>query len=110
MPASGSARATWALVRIDDHGLARAGVLAEQDGVPVERIAAVVDELRRGGFVAGEDGAPELTPTGRSLAERAVGARRELLIEALADETADRDPAVDDLRRRRARELIGDCP
>jgi EmrB/QacA subfamily drug resistance transporter len=102
--------ATWALVRIDEHGLARARELAEQDGVPPERIAAVVDELRRGGLVAGEDGARGLTPTGRDLAQRAVAARRELLTEALADDTADRDPAVSELLRRLARELIGERP
>jgi len=102
--------ATWALVRIDEHGIARARELAKQDGVPSERVRSVVDELRRDGLVAGEDGAPELTPTGHSLAERAVAARRELLIEALADKTADRDPAVEALLRRLARELLGERP
>ena len=102
--------ATWALVRIDEHGLARARALAEGDGVPPERIAAVVDELRRRGLVAGEDGGPALTSAGRSLAERALAARRELLTEALADASADRAPGVDDLLRRLARELTGERP
>jgi EmrB/QacA subfamily drug resistance transporter len=102
--------ATWALVRIDTHGLAGARALAEHDGVPPERIAAVLDELRRGRLIAGEDGAVELTPTGRSLAERALTARRSLLTEALADESADREPAVDDLLHRLARELTGERP
>src|SRR5262249_6867788 len=48
--------ATWALVRIDEHGLARARQLAEEDGVAPERVAAVVGELRHQGLVAGEDG------------------------------------------------------
>ena len=102
--------ATWALVRIDEHGFARARALAEHDGVPPERIAAVLDELRRRGLVAGEDGGPTLTSAGHSLAGRALAARRELLTEALADTSADRDPAVDDLLRRLARELTGDRP
>ncbi len=102
--------ATWALVRIDEHGFARARALAEHDGVLPERIAAVLDELRRRGLVAGEDGGPTLTSAGHSLAGRALAARRELLTEALADASADRDPAVDDLLRRLARELTGDRP
>jgi EmrB/QacA subfamily drug resistance transporter len=102
--------ATWALVRIDEHGFARARALAEHDGVPAERIAAAVAELRRRGLVAGEDGAPTLTSAGHSLAGRALAARRELLSEALADDSADRDPAVSELLRRLARELTGDRP
>ena len=105
-----SPAATWALVRIDEHGLARARTLAEQDGVEPGRIAAVVAELRSGGLIAGEDGASALTSDGHALAGRAVAARRELLLEALADETASRDPAVEDLLRRLARELTGEPP
>ncbi len=102
--------ATWALVRIDTHGLAGARALAEHDGVPPERIAAVLDELRRERLLAAEDGAVDLTPTGRSFAARALAARRKLLTEALADENADRDPAVDDLLHRLAHELTGERP
>jgi EmrB/QacA subfamily drug resistance transporter len=102
--------ATWALVRIDEHGFARARKLAEQDGVPPERIAAVVDELRQRGLVAREDLGPILTPAGHSFAHRAVAARQALLTEALADDGANRDPVVGDLLRRLARELIGDRP
>src|SRR5215211_3133249 len=101
---------TWALVRIDEHGFARARELAEQDGVPPERIAAVVDELRQRGLVAREDLGPILTPAGHSFANRAVAARQALLTEALADDGANRDPVVSDLLRRLARELIGDRP
>ena len=102
--------ATWALVRIDEHGLARARELAAGDGVPPERITAVVEELRRDGLVAGEDGTAALTAAGQGLAERAVAARRELLAEALSDDTADRDPEVEQLMRRLARELCGEPP
>ena len=101
--------ATWALVRIDEHGSARARALAEQDGIPGERIAAVVDELRRRGLVA-EDVGPSLTPSGHSFARRAVAARRELLTEAIADRSADRDPEVTDLLRRLSEELTGEPP
>jgi len=102
--------ATWALVRIDEHGFARARALAENDRVRPERIAAVVAELRERGLVAGEDLGAALTPAGQSPAQRAVAARRELLTEALADDSADRDPVVDDPLRRLARELTGDRP
>jgi EmrB/QacA subfamily drug resistance transporter len=102
--------ATWALVRISEHGMARARSLAERDGVPEERIVAVVDELRSRGLVSTDDGTSSLTSDGRVLAERAVTARRELLDEALGDETATRDPAVDELLHRLARELAGDPP
>ncbi len=102
--------ATWALLRIGEYGLARARELANRDGVTADRIAAVVGELRKNGLIAGEDGAPALTPSGAGLAERAIAARRELLCEALADERAQRDPAVDDLLHRLARELAGEPP
>jgi EmrB/QacA subfamily drug resistance transporter len=102
--------ATWALVRIDEHGFARARALAEGDGVAPERIVAVVAELRERGLVAGEDLDPTLTEAGRTFADRAVAARRELLDEALADESAGRDAALDELMRRLARELTGDRP
>ena len=54
--------ATWALVRISEHGLARARRFAEQDGVPPERIATVVDELRSGASSA-ETARPDSPPT-----------------------------------------------
>ncbi len=59
--------ATWALVRIDEHGFAGAREQAERQGVTQERIAEVVAELRGRGLVAGEEGAPEGTPAGRAL-------------------------------------------
>jgi hypothetical protein len=102
--------ATWALVRIDAHGFPGARALAEGDGVTAERIAVVVGELGERGLIAGEVALPALTPAGQSMAGRALAARRELLSEALADEHAERDPALDDLLRRLARELTGDRP
>jgi EmrB/QacA subfamily drug resistance transporter len=102
--------ATWALVRIDEHGVAGARVLAEQSGITSERIAAVIAELRAGALLEDHDGAPMLTLTGRDCAERAVAARRKLLNEALADEHAHRDPAIDELLRRLSRELAGERP
>jgi EmrB/QacA subfamily drug resistance transporter len=101
--------ATWALVRIDEHGLAGARGMAEAQGVPPERIAAVVGELRERGLVGGEDGAG-LTEVGRDVASQVVAARREQLSVDLADETADREPEVDQLLRRLARELAGERP
>ena len=101
---------TTALVRIDEHGIARAREMAQQTGVPPERIAAVVAELRNDGLLEDQDGAPTLTRVGRDYAERAVAVRRQLLSEALADDDAHRDPAVDDLLHRLSRELVGERP
>ncbi len=101
--------ATWALVRISEHGTVRARQLATQDGVPPDRIAGVIEELRQRGMIAG-DGSPELTADGRTLADRAVAARRELLGEVLADGKAERDPQVDALLRHLATELAGEPP
>jgi EmrB/QacA subfamily drug resistance transporter len=102
--------ATWALVRISEHGLARAQHLAEQDEVPPGRIAAVVAELRQRGLVAGDGPTASLTRDGEALAERAVTARQDLLVEALGDDAADRQPELDDLLHRLARELVGEPP
>ncbi|MBV8955234.1 MAG: DHA2 family efflux MFS transporter permease subunit [Solirubrobacterales bacterium] len=104
--------ATWALVRIDEHGMTRARKLAEQNGVPAERVAAVVGELRQEGLLedGDGDGSSVLTSTGRDYAERAVAARRELLSQALADDSAHRDSAVQDLLVRLSRELAGERP
>ena len=125
-----SSGATWALVRISEHGPERARSLASADGVPPERIAAVTQELRGlgllvgGGGQTGEDGhvpdgsrdgaggngQAELTATGREHAERLLSARCELLTEALADDGAERDPQVLSLLRRLSVELCGDPP
>jgi EmrB/QacA subfamily drug resistance transporter len=102
--------AVWALVRIEEHGLAGARALAEQTKVPDERVAEVIGELRRRGLVAGEDGDGRLTADGQDLAARVVAARRDQLHDDLADESADRDPEVEVLLRRLARELSGERP
>ena len=102
--------ATWALVRIDEHGFAGARAMAAAQRVPEERITAVVAELREDGLVTGEPDAPELSTAGRALTDQVVAARRELLAEAIADDTADRPPEVDELLRRLARELVGERP
>ncbi len=105
-----SPAATWALLRIGEHGLVRARELAGHDGVPPERIATVLGELRERGLVASDEGNAGLTPSGQTLAERAIAARRELLSETLNDTSADRDPAVTDLLQRLAKELAGEPP
>jgi hypothetical protein len=71
--------------------------------------------LRTRGLVASDGIGPSgdgagLTADGRALAQRAVTARRTLLDEALADADAKRDPAVEELLRRLARELTGEPP
>ncbi len=103
--------ATWALVRISEHGAVHARQLAEQEGVPPERVAAVIEELRERTLISYDDaGVPSLTESGSVLAERAVSARRELLTEALDDDVAGRDPEVGVLLQRLARELCGEPP
>jgi DNA-binding MarR family transcriptional regulator len=101
--------ATWALVRIEEHGTGAARRLAEEQGVAQEQISIVIAELSQRELI-GNDGSPGLTAKGRELAERALAARRELLCEAIADETAERDPKVQTLLQRLARELAGEPP
>jgi EmrB/QacA subfamily drug resistance transporter len=98
--------ATWALVQIDEHGLAGARQLAEDDGVSAERIHEVLGELRQRGLVSGEQ--PELTAAGIEHAKRLLSSRRELLVQALHDDSAHRHPEVTELLGRLARELCGE--
>ena len=102
--------AIWALIRIGEYGPERARAIALEAGIEPGRIAAVIDELRIRGLVAGGDGGVEVTPAGVEETRRVVGARRELLFEALADENADRRPEVSALLTRLARELCGEPP
>ncbi len=102
--------ATWALVRADEHGFDAARRQAERQDVAPERIAAVIDELRRRGLVAGEDGSAALTPAGREFTDRVVLARREELDASLADDRAGRTPEVRALLEWLARELAGERP
>ena len=102
--------ATWALVRIGEHGLVKARTMAEQDGVPPDRIAAVIEELRQRGLIGSEDGVASLTSDGSAMAERAISTRRDLLCEALGDESAELEPDVDELLHNLARELAGEPP
>jgi EmrB/QacA subfamily drug resistance transporter len=99
--------ATWALVRIDEHGFEAARRMAEAQDVSPERIAEVVAELRDRALVTGER---TLTPEGHEVTQRLVAARREVLTETLGDGDADRRPEVDALLRRLARELVGERP
>jgi EmrB/QacA subfamily drug resistance transporter len=101
--------ATWALVRIHEHGLVTARALAQQDGVPAERIAEVTRELTDLGLLTGDDD-PELTTAGREHSARLLDARCELLNEALADDGASRRPEVAALLVKLAGELCGEPP
>lgn len=105
-----SPAATWALVRIEEHGPSGAREMAEAQDVGGERIAEVVTELRDAGLLEGEDGAATLTPAGRALADQLLAARRDLLSDTLADPAADRRPEVHVLLERLSRELVGERP
>ncbi|HEX8101688.1 MAG TPA: MDR family MFS transporter [Solirubrobacteraceae bacterium] len=100
--------AAWALVRIDEHGVEGAQRMAREQEVAPERVAAVIDDLRRRELVHGEDGALGITERGRDVTRRLVSARREILDETLADPDAGRTPEVDALLRRLSRELVGE--
>ncbi len=100
----------WALVRIDEHGPARARALALANGVDQGRVAAVVADLHRHGMLVGEGGDAQLTPAGREQTERIVTARRQMLAEALADDSSTRSPELTALLGRLARELSGEPP
>jgi EmrB/QacA subfamily drug resistance transporter len=102
--------AVWALVRIDEHGVPRARAIAEQEGIDPSRIAAVIGELHDRGLLTGEAGSSEVTPAGREYTTRVVAARRDLLAEALADDSSDRNPELSALLQRLARELSGEPP
>ncbi len=102
--------AIWALIRIDEHGPARARALAEQDGIDPARVAEVIGELRERGLIAGESGDAELTKAGRDQTIRVVSARRQLLTEALADDSVERHPELAALLGRLSRELCGEPP
>jgi EmrB/QacA subfamily drug resistance transporter len=102
--------ATWALVRIDEFGVPRAREMAEQEGIDPARIAEVIGELRDRKLIAGEAGEAELTRAGSEHTERVVSARRQLLSEALADDSSERHPELSALLQRLARELSGEPP
>jgi DNA-binding MarR family transcriptional regulator len=104
-----SAGATWALIRIDKYGLPGARSLAEREGVPAQQITQVTRELSDRGLLE-RDGDAQLTTAGREHTRRLVSARCELLKEALADESAERNPQVSELLQRLARELCGEPP
>ncbi|MEZ0293767.1 MAG: MDR family MFS transporter [Solirubrobacteraceae bacterium] len=101
--------AVWALVRIDSLGMAGARAMAEERGVPQERIAEVGAELRERGLVADVDGAVVETPAGRALIDQLLAAVREELAQRITEGTASR-PEVDQLLRRLSRELVGERP
>ena len=101
--------AIWALVRIDSLGMAGARAMAEERGVPQERIEAVGAELRERGLVADVDGAAVETPAGRALIDQLLAAVRDELAQRITEGTASR-PEVDQLLRRLARELAGERP
>ena len=101
--------AIWALVRIDSLGMAGARAMAEERGVPQERIDAVGAELRERGLVADLNGAAVETPAGRAQIDQLLAAVRDELAQRITEGTASR-PEVDQLLRRLARELAGERP
>jgi EmrB/QacA subfamily drug resistance transporter len=98
--------AVWALARIARVGVEEAKDHARAVGVSEERIAEVVDELRRDELL-GDDGP---TPRGIAYADQLVSARREVLRELLDDPQAELDPEVNRLLGSLAQELVGERP
>jgi hypothetical protein len=98
--------ATWALVRIGEHGFDGARTAAVRQGVTEERIAEVLAELRAGELIDGGG----LTPRGSAFSDQLLSARRDLLCELLADPAAEREPEVARLLRTLSRELVGERP
>jgi len=102
--------ATWALTHVDGVGFSSARSFARELGVPDERIAEVMRELAARGLLEGQEPSVQLTAAGREHADRLLSARREVLVESLADESANRQPEVMALLHRLARELCGEPP
>ena len=100
----------WALVRIEEHGFARAQELALGNGIDPARITQVIADLHRHGLIVGEGGEAQLTAAGREQTDRIVSARRQMLSEALADDSSTRSPELTALLGRLARELSGEPP
>jgi EmrB/QacA subfamily drug resistance transporter len=98
--------ATWALVRIAEHGREGAVAAAHRQEVPEERIQAVSAELRERGLLTDTG----LTPAGVAFADQLVSARRDLLCERLDDPQAERAAEVQELLERLSRELVGERP
>jgi hypothetical protein len=76
----------------------------------IERALTNVTTPDERGLIAGEYGHGELTPAGREHTQRVVSARRDLLAEALADDSAERRLELAALLQRLARELSGEPP
>jgi hypothetical protein len=98
--------AVWALVHIEQRGMAGASSAARARGVSEQRIDEVLDELRGDGLL-NNDGP---TPRGLAYADQLVSARRDVLREVLDDPQAELDPEVDRLLGVLARELVGEQP
>jgi hypothetical protein len=96
----------WALVRMEELGVAGAKERARSLGVPEDRIEAVVDELRSNGLIG------EVAPTdhGVAVARELVEARRSVLCDFLDDPEAQDRPEVASLLSALSRELAGARP
>ncbi len=105
-----SAGAVWALARFGSYGIPGTVELARERGGSDESIASVQQELRARGLVAQDGDEAQLTPAGVATADQVMSARRDELKAILADDTADREPAVQQLLEQLSVELSGSRP
>ncbi len=101
-----SSGAAWALSRFATLGVEETRALAREMGIEPARIADVQGELTARGLLGDE----RLTPAGVATADQILSARREELLELLADHGARREPEVTKLLERMAVELAGERP
>ena len=91
--------AAWLLLRVNTPDTV--AELRRLPQVDAARFDAMLEEVRRHGYV--DDG--ELTDAGRTVRDRLVAARTDMLREVIADWEPDRHPELDPLLRRLAEEL-----
>jgi EmrB/QacA subfamily drug resistance transporter len=106
----------WLLLRLVEQAPSRPDALAAHLEVPLDVLRPLLDQLGRSGFVEvrGGNGDPGeaivLTEAGRETSERLVAARREGLVDLLADWQPEQHAELTTLVNRLARRLLAEEP
>jgi len=107
-----SPAAAWLLVQIEREPLISPFEIARGKGIPTERAQAAIEELRRRSLVtiprAGSTNHSELTPTGCTVLERLVTARRAHLSELAEEWDPKHDSDATGYLRHVVRDLVPD--